>query len=214
MVQIAPSILAADFSRLGQEIKAVTKAGADLIHLDVMDGHFVNNITFGPQLIKSVRPYSDLPFDVHLMMSHPAPYISAFAQAGADLITVHLECMDPIENLISYIKKEKKKVGISIKPTTKIADILPFIPQIDLVLLMSVEPGFGGQTFQLKTIDRLVELKELIGQKKVKVSVDGGVNLITAPACIQAGADILVAGSAIFNHKPYQQAIENLRGMR
>lgn len=214
MIQIAPSILAADFAKLGQEVKAVTSAGADLLHIDIMDGHFVPNLTFGPALVKSIRPYTNIPFDVHLMLSHPADFIPVFAQAGADYITVHLECAQNIEQLISYIKREKKKVGISIKPETKVSDVLPFIPQVDLILLMGVSPGFGGQEFQKKTLEKIVVLKELIGTKKVQISVDGGVNAVTAPACITAGADILVAGSAIFGHKPYQKAIQTLRGMK
>ncbi len=212
MVLVAPSILSADFSCLGKEIKALTTAGADLIHIDVMDGVFVPNLTFGAPVIKSIRKDTNLPFDVHLMVEKPSVLIKDFADAGADLITVHLECKEEIPYLISLVKKEKKKVGISIKPNTKVADILPYIPDIDLILVMSVEPGFGGQNFQQQAIKKIADLKELIGKKKVLISVDGGINDATAPACVYAGADILVAGSYVFKNKPYQKAINKLKG--
>lgn len=211
MVQIAPSILSADFARLGAEVKALEKAGADLIHLDVMDGHFVPNLTFGPMLVKAIRPYTTLPFDVHLMMTNPAPFIAEFARAGADRITVHLESDADIADLIALIKKEKKKAGISIRPKTSVSKLLPYLPMIDLVLLMSVEPGFGGQPFIKHSLEKIVELKALIGRKNVQISVDGGINDITAPACILAGADILVAGSYVFKHKPYKRQIMQLK---
>lgn len=211
MVQIAPSILSADFARLGAEVKALEKAGADLIHLDVMDGHFVPNLTFGPMLVKAIRPYTTLPFDVHLMMTNPAPFIAEFARAGADMITVHLESDADIADLIALIKKEKKKAGISIRPKTSVSKLLPYLPMIDLVLVMSVEPGFGGQPFIKHSLEKIVELKALIGRKNVQISVDGGINDITAPACILAGADILVAGSYVFKHKPYKRQIMQLK---
>ena len=211
MVQIAPSILSADFARLGAEVKALEKAGADLIHLDVMDGHFVPNLTFGPMLVKAIRPYTTLPFDVHLMMTNPAPFIAEFARAGADMITVHLESDADIADLIALIKKEKKKAGISIRPKTSVSKLLPYLPMIDLVLVMSVEPGFGGQPFIKHSLEKIVELKALIGRKNVQISVDGGINDITAPACILAGADILVAGSYVFKHKPYERQIRQLK---
>ena len=211
MVLIAPSILSADFSCLGKEIVKLNDAGADLIHIDVMDGVFVPNLTFGAPVVKSIRPYSKLPFDVHLMVEKPSILIKDFADAGADFITVHLECKEEIPFLISLIKKEKKKVGLSIKPNTKVSDILPYIPDIDLILVMSVEPGFCGQKFQQEAIKKIADLKELIGRKKVLISVDGGINDVTAPACVYAGADILVAGSYVFKNKPYKKAIEKLK---
>ena len=212
MVLVAPSILSADFSCLGKEIKTLTSAGADLIHIDVMDGVFVPNLTFGAPVVKSIRKDTSLPFDVHLMVEKPSVLIKDFADAGADLITVHLECKEEIPYLISLIKKEKKKVGISIKPNTKVSDILPYIPDIDLILVMAVEPGFGGQQFQPQAIKKIADLKDLIGKKKVLISVDGGINDVTAPACVYAGADILVAGSYVFKNKPYQKAINKLKG--
>lgn len=213
MVQIAPSILSANFAALGREVKAVAAAGADLIHIDVMDGHFVPNLTVGPMVVRDIRPYANVPFDVHLMLTHPGRFIDQFAEAGADMITVHIESQDHVPNLISQIKKHHKKAGLSIKPHTKTADLIPYLPDIDLVLVMAVEPGFGGQVFERTALDKIAQLKQLIGRKKVQISVDGGINDITAPACQLAGADILVAGSYIFKSKPYKKAIEKLKQM-
>ena len=211
MVKIAPSILSADFAKLGTEIENITSSGADLIHLDVMDGHFVPNLTFGPVLIRSIRPYTKLPFDVHLMMTNPKDFIQAFAEAGADMITIHLEADDNIADTISVIRKFGCKAGLSLRPKTNINKLIPFLPMIDFVLIMSVEPGFGGQAFQKEAIRKIAELKDLIGQKNVQISVDGGINDITAPACRLAGADILVAGNYIFKSDDYTKAIERLK---
>lgn len=215
MVLVAPSLLSADFACLGKELKAVTKAGADMIHIDVMDGHFVPNLTFGPCVVQGIRPCTNLPFDVHLMMTNPSEFIDTFAKAGADSITVHLEAGESVPDLISKIKKVGCGVGLSIRPGTNISALIPYLPDIDSVLVMAVEPGFGGQRFQKQAIARIAVLKELIGRKPVRISVDGGINDVTAPACVVAGADVLVAGSYIFGAKSYMKAIQTLKeGMR
>lgn len=212
MTLIAPSLLSADFSKLGREIQTLEKAGADLIHWDVMDGHFVPNLTFGPCVIKANRPCTKLPFDVHLMVKKPDFLIDACASAGADMITVHMESSCRVADCVSHIHALGKKAGISLKPQTRVSEIIPFIPEIDSVLIMSVEPGMGGQSFQAKALEKIVALKDLIGRKKVKISVDGGVNVETAEACRFAGADILVAGTSVFQAKNYAKAIQMLRG--
>lgn len=211
MVLVAPSLLSADFACLGKELKAVTKAGADMIHIDVMDGHFVPNLTFGPCVVQGIRPCTNLPFDVHLMMTNPSEFIDTFAKAGADSITVHLEAGESVPDLISKIKKAGCGVGLSIRPGTNISALIPYLPEIDSVLVMAVEPGFGGQRFQKQAIARIAALKELIGRKPVRISVDGGINDVTAPACVVAGADVLVAGSYIFGAKSYMKAIQTLK---
>lgn len=214
MSLIAPSLLSADFSKLGTEIQAIDKAGADLIHWDVMDGVFVPNLTFGPCVIAANRKQTKLPFDVHLMVERPDKLIDKTAEAGADIITVHMEAASRVADCVSHIHALGKKAGISLKPHTCVSDIIPFIPEIDLVLVMSVEPGKGGQNFQVQALEKIVALKELIGRKKVQISVDGGINPETAEACRFAGADILVAGTSIFKHKNYAKAIESLKGKK
>jgi ribulose-phosphate 3-epimerase len=212
-IKIAPSMLAADFSRLGEEVCRVAGAGANLIHLDVMDGHFVPNLTMGPQLIKSIRSYTELPFDVHLMLTHPQDYIDAFADAGADLITVHIEVDGELSKFIDQIKSRGVKAGIALRPQTPFSAVEPHLSDVDLVLPMSVEPGFGGQSFQMSTLDKITRLWELIQAQKMnaEIEVDGGINKETAALVGHCGATILVAGTAIFGSDDLRGAISALR---
>ncbi len=212
MVKIAPSILAADFSCLKDEIIKLDKANADLIHFDVMDGHFVPNITFGPMILESLKKYTKLPFDVHLMVKNPTKFIHWYAKAGADIITFHLEASEnPLDN-IKLIKQYGIKAGISVKPQTDISKILPFIDDIDLILIMSVEPGFGGQKFNNDTILRIKNLQQYIANKNVVIEVDGGINNETAKLCRDAKVDILVAGTSVFKNNNYKINIKELKG--
>ncbi|MBP7056758.1 MAG: ribulose-phosphate 3-epimerase [Candidatus Omnitrophica bacterium] len=206
---IAPSILSADFSRLGEEVRAVEKAGADWIHVDVMDGHFVPNITIGPVVLKWVRPVTRLPLDVHLMIKNPERYIESFAKAGADIITFHSEVEEDPKELVKLIRYYKKKVGISIKPKTDIGKIGPVLSMVDMVLVMTVEPGFGGQGFIFDCLPKIEEVRRVF---KKDLQVDGGVNIETAQEVIKRGANILVAGTAVFGTKDYAGAIRKLRG--
>jgi len=207
-ILIAPSILSADFSRLGEEVRAVEKAGADWIHVDVMDGHFVPNITIGPVVLKWVRPVTKLPLDVHLMIKNPERYIESFAKAGADIITFHSEVEEDPKELVKMIRYYKKKVGISIKPKTDIGKIGPVLSMVDMVLVMTVEPGFGGQGFIFDCLPKIEEVRKVF---KKDLQVDGGVNIETAPEVIKRGANILVAGTAVFGTKDYAGAIRKLR---
>lgn len=215
MVKIAPSILSADFSRLGEEVEAITKEGADLIHLDVMDGHFVPNITFGPQVIKSLRSYSDLPFDVHLMIENVDQYIPLFVDAGADIISVHVEASVHLNRSLQLIKDLGKKAGVVLNPHTPIVMVEHVLHLCDLVLVMTVNPGFGGQSFIHDGLEKIKQLKEIRDKKGYSyvIEVDGGVNQKTAPLCIEAGADILVAGSYVFGSNDRKEAMKRLRGM-
>jgi ribulose-phosphate 3-epimerase len=206
---IAPSILSADFSRLGEEIRAVEAAGADWIHIDVMDGHFVPNITIGPVVVKSIRSATKLPFDVHLMIESPEKYIESFAKAGSDIITFHAEAEGDPKEIIRLIKYYKRKAGVSIKPKTAIEKIVPILPMVDMVLIMTVEPGFAGQEFISDCSAKLSELRKIF---KKDIQVDGGLNEATAAQVREAGANVIVAGSSVFGTKDYKDAIRRLRG--
>ena len=199
-VKISPSILSADFSKLGNEIQDLEKAGADFIHIDVMDGHFVPNITIGPEVIDKLRQYTSLPFDVHLMISPVHDFIKNFADAGADIITIHPEATNDLVSSIKKIKFYNKKAGVSLNPKTSIDKVLPILNLIDLVLVMSVNPGFGGQKFMSETLEKVKILRKEIDTKKLKVQIeiDGGINFENSKIAIQAGVDILVSGTTIF----------------
>ena len=199
-IKISPSILSADFSKLGSEIQDLEKAGADFIHIDVMDGHFVPNITIGPEVINKLRKYTSLPFDVHLMISPVHSFIKNFAEAGADIITIHPEATDDLAGSIKKIKSYNKKAGVSLNPETSIDKVLPVLNLIDLVLVMSVNPGFGGQKFMSETLEKVKILRKEIDTKKLKVQIeiDGGINFENSKTAIQAGVDILVSGTTIF----------------
>lgn len=214
MVKIAPSILSADFSKLGEEISDVEKGGAELIHVDVMDGHFVPNITIGPLVVESIRPITKLPLDVHLMIENPDQYIESFAKAGADYITVHVEACRHLHRTIQLIKSFGVKAGVVLNPATPVQLIEPILEELDIVLLMSVNPGFGGQKFIPSVLNKIKQVRDLAKQKGVQleIEVDGGVNEQTARLCVEAGATILVAGSAVYNQEDRGKAISILKG--
>ena len=214
-IKISPSVLSADFSKLGNEIKNLEDAKADLIHIDVMDGHFVPNITIGPEVIKKLRKYTSLPFDVHLMIAPVHNFIQNFAEAGADIITIHPEATDDLLSSIKKIKSFNKKVGISLNPETSVDKVMPVLNLIDLVLVMSVNPGFGGQKFMPETLKKVEILREEIDKKKLKVQIeiDGGINFENSKMAIKAGVDILVSGTTIFkeNNGNLKKNIELLK---
>lgn len=211
MVKIAPSILSADFGRLSEEIAALEKAGADLIHLDVMDGNYVPNLTFGAGVVKALRPQSKLPFDVHLMVNNPDEMIPWFIAAGADIITVHAEACRHLDKTLATIRSYGLKAGVSLNPATP-ENVLEYVlDKLDLVLVMSVNPGFGGQKFIESSLQKIARIKEMIAGREIELEVDGGINPLTAARCISAGADILVAGTSVFAGGEYARNIEALR---
>jgi ribulose-phosphate 3-epimerase len=215
-VRIAPSILSADFARLGEEIRAMTASGADYLHIDVMDGHFVPNLTIGPAVVKALRPHSRLPFDVHLMISPVDPYVKDFAEAGADIITVHPEAGPHLHRTLQLIKATGRKAGVSLNPGTPVEAVDPILGDVDLILVMSVNPGFGGQSFIASQLAKIKALRQRIDAsgRAIDLEVDGGINTDTAKSAIAAGADVLVAGTASFTGGPaaYADNIRRLRG--
>ena len=206
-IKIAPSILSSDFSKLGEVLESLNQSGADLVHVDVMDGHFVPNITFGPPVIKKIRHYSKLPFDVHLMIAPVERYIKDFSDAGADIITIHPEATDNLVQSVQLIKSLGKKAGVSLNPKTDIDQLMPAIHLIDLILIMSVNPGFGGQKFMPEVLNKVKVLRKKIDKEKlpIEIEIDGGIDFETAKLAVDAGVDILVSGTTLFNNK------ENLR---
>ncbi|WP_280769035.1 ribulose-phosphate 3-epimerase [Salipaludibacillus daqingensis] len=216
MIKIAPSILSADFSKLGEEIKEVDQGGADYIHVDVMDGHFVPNITIGPLVVDAIRPLTTLPLDVHLMIENPDQYIPDFVKAGADIISVHVEACPHLHRTIHMINNLGVKSGVVLNPATPVDAIKHIIADVDLVLLMTVNPGFGGQSFIEDVMTKVREVKELVDAtgKDIDIEIDGGVNPETAKLCVDAGANVLVAGSAIYGKTNRKEAIESIRQAR
>jgi ribulose-phosphate 3-epimerase len=214
MIKLAPSILSADFARLGEQIDEVVRAGADYIHVDVMDGHFVPNITIGAPVVASIRPITSLPLDVHLMIEHPERYISQFVQAGADIITVHVEACPHLRKTIRLIKELGVKAGVSLNPATPVSAVEEFLPHVDLVLIMSVNPGFGGQSFIPETLPKIANMRKILDKRNLntELEVDGGINADNAPDIVKAGANVLVAGNSIFRaQEGIGRALQRLR---
>ncbi|MDH3593314.1 MAG: ribulose-phosphate 3-epimerase [Rhodospirillales bacterium] len=217
-IRIAPSILASDFANLGEEVRAIEEAGADYAHIDIMDGHFVPNLTIGPDVVRALRPHSNLPFDVHLMISPVDAFVTMFAEAGADIITVHPEAGPHLHRTIQLIKSLGKKAGVSLNPATPVEILDPVLDEIDLALVMSVNPGFGGQAFIRAALGKIAALRQRIDAlgRAIDLEVDGGINFETAPEAVAAGADVLVAGTATFRGGPaaYAENIRRLRGAK
>lgn len=210
-LKIAPSILAADFSRLGDEVRAIDRAGCDYIHVDIMDGHFVPNLSIGPAVVKAIRGCTGKPFDVHLMIEPVAPYIAEFAAAGADIITIHAEADKHLNRTLQVIRSLGKKAGLSLNPGTPVGVIEPLLDSVDLVLIMSVNPGFGGQGFIPSQIEKVRLARQLIGARPIELEVDGGINTHNIAAVRAAGADVVVAGSAVFGDADYATSMKALR---
>ncbi len=211
MVKIAPSILAADFGNLKNEVMALEKAGADMIHIDVMDGHYVPNLTFGPAIVRLIRSYTNLPLDVHLMVDNPETMLNWFIPAGADILTVHAETCKHLDATLNTIKERGCKVGVSLNPATNENVLAYVLDKLDQILVMSVNPGFGGQSFIAEQLKKIAKIKSLIGSRNIQIEVDGGINPLTAAECVAAGADILVAGTSVFASKDYRKNIDALR---